>query len=48
MEVKQRERNLVIVTMVCIGLFALDRLVLTPLANLWSERSEKLQHWRNH
>lgn len=42
METKQRERNLVIITMVCVGLFAFDKLIFTPLTNLWGERSLKI------
>lgn len=40
--VKNREKFLAIAAGLAFGIFALDKLVLTPLADLWKERSAKI------
>lgn len=37
-----RERTLIIVVMVCIGLFAADSLAIQPLIKLWENNSKKI------
>lgn len=43
MDPERRKRLLVIVSVLCIGAWAGDRLVLTPLLNLWRTRSSRIQ-----
>ncbi|MBN1517813.1 hypothetical protein JXA32_14710 [Candidatus Sumerlaeota bacterium] len=42
MAFNKRERSLLIIVMLCIGILAGDRLILTPLWNAWSERAERI------
>ncbi|HRR31747.1 MAG TPA: hypothetical protein P5557_10620 [Candidatus Sumerlaeia bacterium] len=42
MGIRQRERILIIATLVCLGVFLGDRIILTPLARAWSRRSERI------
>ncbi len=39
---KQRERILILTAVICVAAFAGDRLVLTPLIDLWNTRAEKI------
>lgn len=39
---RQRERILIIMAMVCIAIFLGDKLILTPLGRIWSERSLRI------
>jgi len=46
MKIENRQRLLVIAALVVVGLFAADRLILTPLTNLWSNRSKEIASLR--
>lgn len=40
---KTRERMLLIAVAICLGVLGLDRWVITPLSDLWTERSKKIE-----
>jgi hypothetical protein len=42
MDLKKREHILVLAAVICLGAWAGDRLVLTPLTKLWKQRSQKI------
>ena len=42
MRIENRQQLLVIAALVVVGLFAADRLILTPLTHLWSNRSREI------
>jgi len=42
MKIKNRQQWLTIFALVVVGLFAADKLLLTPLAHLWSSRSKRV------
>ena len=42
MAAKNRERLLLIVALSAVGILAADKLIITPLGNLWSERSARI------
>jgi hypothetical protein len=42
MIIKQREKLLTLATVLVIGLFAADKLVITPLSNAWKARAERI------
>ena len=42
MDNKQRQRLLTLVAIVCVGALAGDRLLITPLTDLWKERAERI------
>jgi len=42
METKQREKYLITAAILCLSLLAADRMVITPLQNLWKARSERI------
>jgi len=46
MRIENRQKLLIILAATAIGLFAGDRLVLTPLAKSWSERSARIAELR--
>lgn len=39
---KRRERILIIAAAICVAVFFGDRLILTPLWNVWNDRSERI------
>ena len=47
MQIKDRQKFLVIVTIVAVGLFAADELVRAPLMSAWSARAAKITALRN-
>lgn len=47
MRIKNREKLLTIVAVVCFSLLLGDRLVFTPLTHLWSERSDRIKELRS-
>lgn len=47
MTTKNREWILVITAVVCIGAWVADSFILTPLANTWKNRSERIEELRN-
>ena len=42
MPIKNRQQLLIIVTVAAVALFAADKIILTPLTNLWSARSKEI------
>lgn len=42
MAAKNRERLLLIVALSAVGILAADKLIITPLGNLWSDRSARI------
>lgn len=46
MQIKNRQQLLIIVTVVAVALFAGDRLVLTPLLNMWKARAKRISDLR--
>ena len=47
MEVKQRERILIFAAIICLALLAGDKLILSPLSDLWIERSERISELKD-
>ena len=47
MQIKDRQKLLVMVTVVAVGLFAADQLVRAPLMSAWSARAARLTTLRN-
>ena len=43
METKNREKTLLIAVAVCVGLYVLNLILITPLYNAWSGRQEKIK-----
>ncbi|RJP26504.1 MAG: hypothetical protein C4527_15190 [Candidatus Omnitrophota bacterium] len=48
MDKKHRERYLTLAAIICICALAGDKLVLTPLTNLWRERAQKIEELENN
>ena len=48
MEIKNRQQVLLIAALVVIGLFVGDKVLLSPLMNLWSARSARIVQLRKH
>ena len=46
MKIDNRQRLLAILAIVIVGLFVLDKIVITPLTNTWKNRSEQLAKMR--
>jgi hypothetical protein len=42
MDLKQRERLLLVAVVICLGAWIGDKLVLSPLVKLWKQRSQKI------
>ncbi|KPL10960.1 hypothetical protein AMJ85_05040 [candidate division BRC1 bacterium SM23_51] len=42
MEIKKRERLLAVLALICFGTLAGDKLILSPLQNLWEARRERI------
>ncbi|MEY2465778.1 MAG: hypothetical protein QOD03_299, partial [Verrucomicrobiota bacterium] len=47
MPIKNRQQFLVIVTLVVVGLFAVDRVIRPPLQAAWKNRNERITDLRN-
>jgi hypothetical protein len=43
MKAKRRERVIAIVALVCIGLVAIDKLIVPPLRDVWTTRSDRVK-----
>jgi Tfp pilus assembly protein PilO len=46
LKIKNRQQLLTIAAIVVVGLFAADKVVITPLGHLWSERSKQISTLR--
>ena len=47
MQIKNRQQLLVVIALSVVALFALDRIVLTPLTSAWQSRSKNITDLRN-
>src|SRR5690606_7132554 len=43
MEARNREKTLILLSLICLGALAGDKLILTPLLNLWDSRSQQIE-----